>query len=157
MTRHRRGRRAPSQRQLRVGEEIRHALSQVLSRGDLNDPALGGRSITVTEVQISPDLHHATAFVMPLGETLNPETQAELFEGLGRSAPYLRRRVNDAVHLRVSPNLTFELDATFGAVDHVEEVLRRPEVARDLTPRNDDEISDEDSGESSGESSGNGP
>ena len=147
MTRHRR--RAPSQRQLRVGEEIRHVLSQVLARGDLNDPALSGRSITVTEVQLSPDLRHATAFVMPLGEELTPESRAALFEGLGRSAPHLRRKVNEAAYLKNSPKLTFELDPTFAAAEHVEEVLRRPGVARDLAPTaNDDE---------SGDGSGDGP
>ena len=150
MTRHRSGHRPPSQRQLRVGEEIRHVLSQVLGHGELNDPALADRSITVTEVQVSPDLHYATAFVMPLGEALNPETQAELFKGLSRSAPYLRHKVNEAMYLRVSPKLTFELDATFAAVEHVEEVLSRPEVARDLTPIQDDDADDSDQ-ESDGE------
>jgi ribosome-binding factor A len=155
MTRHRSGHRPPSQRQLRVGEEIRHVLSQVLGRGELNDPALSDRSITVTEVQVSPDLHYATVFVMPLGEALNPETQADLFKGLSRSAPYLRRKVNEAMYLRVSPKLTFELDATFAAVEHLEEVLGRPEVSRDLTPIQDDNVDPSD--QESGGESGDGP
>ena len=122
--------RAPSQRQLRVGEEVRHALSQVLTRGELRDPALVGRSITVTEVRISPDLRAATVFVVPLGE----DGEGALVKGLERSAPYLRGRVNEAVHLKHSPRLTFALDTTFAAARRIDEVLHRPDVVRDLGP-----------------------
>jgi len=86
-----------SQRQLRVGEEIRRALSEVFTRGEVRDPVLSGRSITVTMVQASPDLANATAFVMPLGERMDADEEAELIKALTRSAPFLRGRVNKAV------------------------------------------------------------
>jgi ribosome-binding factor A len=128
----------PSQRQLRVGEEIRRALSEVFTRGELRDPVLAGRSITVTEVKASPDLANATAFVMPLGERMDAAQEAELIKALTRSAPYLRGRVNQAVYLRRSPHLSFAIDKTFGATEHLDDLLRRPDVARDLI-RNDPE------------------
>jgi len=121
-----------SQRQLRVGEEIRRALSEVFTRGEVRDPVLSGRSITVTMVQASPDLANATAFVMPLGERMDADEEAELIKALTRSAPFLRGRVNKAVYLRRSPHLSFTIDKTFGATEHLDELLRRPEVARDL-------------------------
>jgi ribosome-binding factor A len=121
-----------SQRQLRVGEAIRHALSEVFTRGEVRDPVLAGRSITVTEVQVSPDLTNATGFVMPLGERMDVDEEAELIKALTRSAPFLRGRVNKAVHLRRSPHLSFAIDKTFGATEHLDALLRRPEVARDL-------------------------
>src|SRR5690348_18249557 len=98
--------RAASQRQLRVGEELRHALAQLLRPGELRDPALRDANITVTEVRISPDLKNATAFVMPLAGANAPEIMA----GLKRSAPFLKARVAHAVELRQVPNLTFAFD-----------------------------------------------
>ena len=123
-----RGPRIPSQRQLRVGEELRHALSQVLARGELRDPVLANRSITVTEVRVSPDLRNATVFFIPLGGGGN----AELLEGLARSAPFLRRRVNEKVYLKHSPKLSFELDNAFETAARIEKTLRRSEVESDL-------------------------
>ena len=121
-----------SQRQLRVGEAIRHALSEVFTRGEVRDPVLSGRSITVTEVQASPDLTNATAFVMPLGERMDADEEVELIKALTRSAPFLRGRVNKAVFLRRSPYLSCAIDKTFDATEHLDEMLRRPDVARDL-------------------------
>ncbi|MBT4941291.1 MAG: 30S ribosome-binding factor RbfA, partial [Rhodospirillaceae bacterium] len=100
------GQRPPSQRQLRVGEELRHVISQVIERGDLHDPDLAGVSITVSEVRISPDLGNATIFVTRLGGG----QAAEMIEALGRAAPFLRRQVAEKVHLRRVPNLIFEAD-----------------------------------------------
>src|SRR5690242_14767034 len=100
------GPRAPSQRQLRVGEELRHALAQLLRPGELRDPALHDASITVTEVRVSPDLKNATAFVMPLTGAKSDEIMA----GLKRSAPFLRGRLARAVELRQVPNITFAFD-----------------------------------------------
>ncbi|MBT3395728.1 MAG: 30S ribosome-binding factor RbfA [Alphaproteobacteria bacterium] len=137
-------RRAPSQRQLRVGEEIRHALSEVFTRGELRDPVLAGRSITVTEVQASPDLTNATAFVMPLGERMDADDEAELLKALKRSAPFLRGRVNQAVYLRRSPHISFAIDKTFGATEHLDQMLRRPEVARDLAVEGGENSADSD-------------
>jgi len=118
----------PSQRQLRVGEALRHALSGILDRGKLRNPALRNVSITVTEVRTSPDLKNATAFVMPLGG----EAADEIVEALGKAAPYLRSTVAREVELRHVPRLQFEVDRSFGQADHIDTLLRQPQVARDL-------------------------
>jgi len=122
----------PSQRQLRVGEEIRHVLVEVLARGDLRDPELQGVSITVTEVRMSPDLKHGTAYVMPLGGG----NIAVVVKALKRAARFLRGEVARAVRLRVAPEITFAADRSFEEAGRIEAALRRPEVQRDLaTPK----------------------
>ena len=118
----------PSQRQLRVGEALRHALSDVLERGNLRDPAFRNISITVTEVRASPDLKNATAFVMPLGG----EAADAIVEALGRAAPFLRSAIAKQVELRHVPRLQFKVDRSFGQADHIDALLRQPQVARDL-------------------------
>ncbi|HVC52722.1 MAG TPA: 30S ribosome-binding factor RbfA [Stellaceae bacterium] len=129
------GAKAASQRQLRVGEELRHALAGLLRPGQLRDPALANAIITVSEVRLSPDLRNATAFVMPLGG----ENAAEIIAGLRRSAPFLKGRIARMVTLRLVPNLRFALDEAFDTADRIAGLLGRPEVARDLGPRADDE------------------
>jgi len=137
--------RPPSQRQLRVGEELRHALSEIFARGDLRDPDLTGRSITVTEVRASPDLRNVTAYVTLLGgvalNARNPEEDPNdaLLAALARSAPFLRARLAEMVQLRYSPKLFFAIDTSFEAARRIEEVLREPDVARDLAKKPDDE------------------
>ena len=122
--------RAASQRQLRVGEELRHALAQLLRPGELRDPALREANVTVTEVSVSPDLRNATAFVMPLaGANAN-----EIMAGLKRSAVFLKGRVAHKVALRQVPNLTFAFDTAFDSAAHIAALLHRPEVERDLSP-----------------------
>lgn len=128
------GPREASQRQLRVGEELRHILAQLLRPGELRDPALADASITVTEVRLSPDLKNATAFVMPLGGG----NADDILAGLKRSAPYLKSRVAREVALRHIPNLSFALDRAFDSAAHITELLSRPDVARDLGPREED-------------------
>jgi ribosome-binding factor A len=118
-----------SQRQLRVGEEMRHALAHLFQRGALRDPALQDLNLTVTEVRVSPDLKHATAFVMPLGG----RNASEAIAGLRRGAAYLRMELARAVKLRVAPTIAFELDASFDHASKVGALLHRPDVARDLT------------------------
>jgi ribosome-binding factor A len=120
--------REPSQRQLRVGEELRHALSRILQRGALRDPALQGVAVTVTEVRISPDLKNATAYVMPLGGV----GREAVLEGLARSAGYLRGQIAREVPLRFTPGLAFALDTSFDHASRINELLHRPEVERDL-------------------------
>jgi ribosome-binding factor A len=110
---------APGQRQLRVGEELRHALSQIIERGELRDPELTGKSITVTEVKISPDLRNATVFVVPLGG----EGLKEIIPPLQRATSFLRHRIAQMVELRRVPNLKFEPDETFDYVDRINQVL----------------------------------
>jgi ribosome-binding factor A len=119
---------APGTRPLRVGEEIRHVLAAVLARGELRDPGLAGVSITVSEVRITPDLLHATAFVAPLGGGDMPE----LLKALERAAPYLRREVIKAVQLRRAPEITFAADTSFDYAKRIDAVLRDPVVRRDL-------------------------
>jgi ribosome-binding factor A len=99
----------PTQRQLRVGEEIRHALAGLIARGELHDPALFDVSLTVTEVRLSPDLKAATVFVMPLGGA----GVAEVLAGLRRAAPWLRGRLAREVRLKFAPELHFTADTAF--------------------------------------------
>lgn len=125
--------REPSQRQLRVGEELRHALARLFERGALHDPALGGATITVTEVRMSPDLKRATAFVMPLGGA----HARDVIAGLARSAGYLRREIAKAVPLRFTPELDFALDTSFDHASRIDALLHRPDVERDLDKKAD--------------------
>jgi ribosome-binding factor A len=123
----------PSQRQLRVAEEIRHILAGILMRGELRDPALAGVSVTVSEVRISPDLKNATAFAMPLGGAqLQP-----VLDGLNRSAPFLRSQLGKMLQLRYAPTVNFVADKSFDEAHHIEALLRSEKVARDL--KHDDE------------------
>lgn len=119
---------APSQRQLRVGEVIRRALSDILARGDVHDPELGRVSITVSEVRAAPDLRQATAYVLPLGGV---NTEA-VVKALNRNKAELRRLVTAQIDLRFSPMLTFQPDTSFDRMDRTRELLSSPEVARDL-------------------------
>ncbi|NNU81623.1 30S ribosome-binding factor RbfA [Halovulum dunhuangense] len=129
----------PSQRQLRVAELIRRALSDVFARGDLHDPGLAGASITVGEVRTSPDLRHATVFVLPLGGA-----GAEALIGtLNRNRAELRRAVTRSVDLKFSPELRFEVDTTFDQMDATRRMLADPRVTRDLD-RDDDDDEDAD-------------
>jgi len=119
---------APSQRQLKVGEELRHALARVLERGDIRDPDLAGVAVTVTEVRISPDLRNATAFVMPLGgDALDTVVAA-----LNRAAPFIRRQVAKSAKLKYMPGFNFIADKSFDAASLIDDLLRDPNVARDL-------------------------
>ncbi|ASP20696.1 ribosome-binding factor A [Antarctobacter heliothermus] len=118
----------PSQRQLRVAELIRRALSEVLQRGDIHDPDLNRLSITVGEVRVSPDLKVATAFVVPLGG----ENQADMFDLLERNKGELRRAVTRNMTLKYSPELRFRLDDTFDRLDETRRLLGDEAVKRDI-------------------------
>jgi ribosome-binding factor A len=118
----------PSQRALRVGEVIRHALAEALQRGDVHDPALEGVIVTVPEVRMTPDLKNATVFIVPLGGRGGDDILAA-FE---RNNRYLRGVVAKKVNLRYAPNLRFRLDSSFDEGERVDALLRRPEVRRDL-------------------------
>ncbi len=116
------------QRQLRVGEEIRHVLAGVFMRGECYDPIISGASITVSEVRISPDLKNATAYVMPLGG-LNREA---IMDALAKNASIFRKFVSDEMKLRYAPRIHFRLDESFDEAYRIEKLLNAPEVARDL-------------------------
>jgi ribosome-binding factor A len=123
--------RGSDQRRLRVGEELRHALSKILRTGECRDPALLEASITVTEVRMSPDLRSATAFVVSLAGA----NASEILAGLKRSTGFLKGLVAREVPLRNTPNLAFALDESFDRADRISTLLARPDVARDLQPQ----------------------
>ena len=133
MTRDRK--RAPSQRQLRVGEEIRHALAELFERETFRDPDLVDVSVTVTEVRVGPDLRTATVYVMPLGGGGTDKVVV----ALGRVKSFLRRHIAQAVQLRFVPDLYFRVDETFDEATRIERLLRDPAGARDLEPQEDDD------------------
>jgi ribosome-binding factor A len=107
---------------------IRRALSEILARGEVHDPELGVASITVAEVRVSPDLRHATAYVLPLGGV----NTGEVVRALARNRAEIRRLVTDRVDLRFSPELEFKPDTRFDQMDRTRELLRSPSVRRDL-------------------------
>lgn len=119
---------APSQRQLRVGELIRRALSEVLARGDLHDAELNRLSITVGEVRTSPDLRIATCYVLPLGGKGKEDVLKLLAKNMGE----LRRLVSKKTDLKHSPEFRFRLDETFDRMDETERLLNQEAVRRDI-------------------------
>lgn len=125
----------PSVRQLRVGEELRHALADILSRGLLRDPVLSGQAFTVTEVRASPDLKRATVFVTPLGG----ESDKDVLDALGRAAPFLQREIGRMIRLKFTARLSFEFDDRFEYASKIDGLLRRPGVARDLSDENSED------------------
>jgi ribosome-binding factor A len=134
MKRKEQARGAPSQRQLRAGELVRHALVEILAREELRDPLLHGVSVTVGEVRASPDLKHMTVFVSALGPG-DPRTVAQ---GLTRCSSFLRGRLARTVDLRFTPELHFQPDISYDEARHIDELLASPEVARDLRDEGED-------------------
>ncbi|MEE2761180.1 MAG: 30S ribosome-binding factor RbfA [Pseudomonadota bacterium] len=116
--------RTPSQRQLRVGEQVRYAIASVIERGELRDPDLDGVSVTVTEVRLSRNLRKATIFVVPLGGGTGDSGASEILPPLTRALPFLRRRISDMVHLKYVPELSFEADTSFDFADRIQTVLQ---------------------------------
>jgi len=117
-----------SVRLLRVGEQTRHALSEILMRGDVHDPTLASHSVSVTEVRMSPDLRHATVFVIPL---LGANAQAVL-KALRTNTAYLQSEVARRVNTKYAAKLKFLLDESFDEGSHIDTLLRSPAVSRDL-------------------------
>ncbi|MEO1793730.1 MAG: 30S ribosome-binding factor RbfA [Pseudomonadota bacterium] len=117
-----------SQRQLRVGELVRHAISDLLNRGVIHDPVLETRVVTVPEVRMSPDLKNATVFIVPLGG----DSIEDVLSALRHHVRFIRGEVAKAVQLRNAPHLTFQADTSFDEADKISELLARPEVRRDL-------------------------
>jgi ribosome-binding factor A len=124
-----------SQRQLRVGELIRHELADMLSRGGIHDPVIEARMITVPEVHMSPDLRLATIYVMPLGG----HDEKEVIAALDRNKRYVRGEIARRVNLKFAPEIRFRIDERFDEAERIEKLLRTPAVQRDLTDENDDE------------------
>ncbi len=121
----------PSQRQLRAGELMRHALVDILREEEISDAALEGVSVTVTEVRMSPDLRHATVFVEPLGGAHAPDVVA----ALNRHARFLRGRLGHAIAMKFTPDLKFLHDESFDEASRMNRLFQDPKVARDLLPQ----------------------
>jgi ribosome-binding factor A len=134
MARHKNQTKGPSQRQLSVGEEVRHGLSGILGRHEIDDPLLGGVVISVSEVRMSPDLKLATAYVTAFGrDDMEPTVEA-----LNRHARFLRGRLSPLLRgMKYMPEVRFRADESFGNYARIDRLLKSPEVVRDL--RDDDE------------------
>jgi ribosome-binding factor A len=124
----------PSQRALRAGELVRHALAEILQRGDVHDPVLEGHLITIPEVRMSPDLRLATVYVMPLAG----RDAEQVVAALDRNKKYMRGEVAHAVNLKFAPDLRFHIDNRFEEAERIDKLLRSPAVMRDLE-KGDDE------------------
>ncbi len=125
----------PSQRMLRVGEQVRHALSDMLQRGEVRDDLIETTVISVSEVRMSPDLKIATAFVSPLAA----KDDAAVIEALNRNARFIRGRVSPALRqMKYMPEFRFRLDTSYDNMAKIDELLRSPEVARDLDKDSED-------------------
>ncbi len=124
----------PSQRQLRVGEVLRHALAEILARADIRDPDLDGVSVTVTEVRPSSDMRHATVFCEPLGG----KNAGAVLVALNRHKSFIRGVMGKAITLKFTPELRFVEDTSFAEAEKIETILKSDRVARDLRDEDDD-------------------
>ncbi|MGI8526930.1 MAG: 30S ribosome-binding factor RbfA [Pseudolabrys sp.] len=122
-----------SQRQLRVGELVRHAMAELLTRGDVHDPMLEGHVITVPEVQMAADLRLATIYVMPLGG----RDAGEVVNALERNKKFLRAEIAHRINLKFAPDIRFRVDERFDEAERIEKLLHSPAVARDLGKDNE--------------------
>ena len=125
----------PTQRQLRAGELVRHALAEILARGEVHDPVIEAHMITVPEVRMSPDLRQATAYVMPLGG----RDAKPVLAALERNKRFLRGEIARRVNLKFAPEIRFQLDERFEEAERIEKLLRTAEVRRDLDRKEGDE------------------
>ena len=117
-----------SQRQLRVGELVRHAVAEMLTRGDVHDPVIEAHLITVPEVRMSPDLRLATVYVMPMGG----RDAEQVVAAFDRHKKYMRTEIAHRVNLKFAPDIRFRVDDRFAEAERIEKLLRSPEVKRDL-------------------------
>jgi ribosome-binding factor A len=122
-----------SQRQLRVGELIRHAIADMLTRGEVHDPVLESHMITVPEVAVAADLRLATIYVMPFGGN----DTAEVLDAFERNKKFLRGEIARRINLKFAPDIRFRIDERFDEADRIERLLRSPVVARDLKSEDD--------------------
>jgi len=134
--------RGPSQRQLRAGELIRHAVAEVLTREEIHHEDLAGIAVTVAEVRMSPDLRQATCFIMPLG---GKDTD-KVLTALHLTGPWLSGQVAGRVRLKFAPRLRFQIDQSFDNADHIGRLLQRGDVAPDLARKQAAELGDGEDG-----------
>ena len=132
--RHRDRSSSPSQRALRAGELVRHALAEILARGEVHDPVIETHLITVAEVRMSPDLRLATIYVMPLGG----HGEKAVLAALDRNKRFLRGEIVHRVNLKFAPDIRFRIDERFDEAQRIEDLLRSPEVARDLDSKEEE-------------------
>jgi len=118
----------PSVRVLRVGEQLRHILSEILTRGDVHDDVLTAQPVSITEVRMSPDLRHATVFVKPL----LGKDEAAVLKALRTNTAYLQKSVAEKVRMKYAAKLKFLADESFDEASHIDALLRDPKVARDI-------------------------
>jgi ribosome-binding factor A len=123
-----------SPRQLRVGELVRHALADMLSRGEVHDPVIEAHMITVPEVRMSPDLRLATIYIMPLGG----RDAQQVLDALEANKRYMRGEIARRVNLKFAPEIRFRIDERFDEAERIEKLLRTPEVRRDLETGKDE-------------------
>lgn len=146
-TRNASGPQGPSQRQLRAGELIRHALVDVLRENEIHDEALLGISVTVTEVRLSPDLKHATCFVEPLGAGVEAADttgrEAAIIKALNAHAKFLRGQLGRHLDMKFTPDLRFRHDESFDAASHMESLFNNPKVLADLARADDEDDRDD--------------
>jgi ribosome-binding factor A len=133
---------APSQRMLRVAELIRHAMAQLLSRGEIVDPVLEKHVVTVSRVKMSPDLKHACVYVMPLGG----KDESGVIEALEKHKKFLRGEVAQRINLKFAPELRFRIDDTFDNVSRIDALLNSERVRRDLEQQTDGDADKRESG-----------
>ena len=126
---------ALSQRQLRAGELVRHALVDILREEEFSEPALAGVSVTISQVRMSPDLKHATAYVEPLGGGHSQD----VVDGLNRAARFLRGRLGRLIDMKFTPDLKFRHDESFDEVDRMAKLFDDPRVRQDLEQDDDGE------------------
>ena len=119
-----------TQRQLQVAEQVRHVLAWVFERDQLRDPAIRGFKITVAEVRVSPDFRNATVFIVPFGGVVC--NIFDVLKGFNRAAPFLQKQIAQSINLRRTPRLSFVADKSFDGAPQIDELLRKPSVARDL-------------------------
>ncbi len=128
-----------SQRQLRVGELIRHELADMFSRGDVHDPVIESHMVTVPEVRMSADLRLATIYIMPLGG----RDATAVLDALERNKRYMRGKISRRVNLKFAPEIRFRIDERFDEAERIEKLLRTPVVQRDLDSAKDSRGEDE--------------
>ncbi len=139
---HTRQDRGPSQRMLRVGEALRHALAEVLYRNEIRDPDLEGVSVTITQVKPSADMRYATVYCEPLGG----QNGAVIVAALNRHKGFLRGEMGKRIATKFTPDLRFVEDQSFAEAEKIETILKSPLVARDLSASDEDESSEDDNG-----------
>jgi ribosome-binding factor A len=132
---HREQKAGSSQRQLRAGELVRHALAEIFSRGEVHDPVIETHMITVPEVRMSPDLRQATVYVMPLGG----RDEKQVLAALERNKKFLRGEIARRVNLKFAPDIRFRMDERFDEAERIQKLLGTPAVQRDLERRDDDD------------------